>query len=625
MAKTTSRTLSVRVLLIWTSATVGVIAVSVLMFSGAMVAYARLYENRIFPGTRILSVRLDGMTVTEARTAVQHAIDQSLADGVRFRYDGKEIGVGPSTTAEDPDVSHDLVHYDIDTAVQRAYALGRSGRWGQDVFQQLGLRISPTNVETPITIDTQGVMSALDASFATDLHPPQDAHLIFDASSTPPSVSVQHEMDGVVLDTDAALARLRLEAKVLQFDPITLTDKHVAASIHATDIEPLVSRAEEVLHRPPLVFTTGDVSYPVPTSTLVSWLAATGTPGAMDVVIDPDKFATGIVALTGDLQTPAKNGGLTVQDGKIVSFTHGTEGREIDTAATLADVDAHWPASSTFPIILHTTQGTLVGDDPQRMGITDLLGVGTSNFLRSPANRIKNIQHGVAIMNGTIIQPGDTFSLIKTLGEIDGAHGWLPELVIKGNETLPEFGGGLCQIGTTTFRAALASGLPITERQNHSYRVVYYEPAGTDATIYDPQPDLRFTNDTGHPVFINAYIKGSIVTFEFWGTRDGRTESYSGIKTVTNVSDLIPRVYNVTQPPPVRLVETLDLPPGKKRCTESAHAGADADFTYDVTYPDGTVKTQDFHSHYKPWQAVCLVGVDKISTPDATSTAMATP
>jgi vancomycin resistance protein YoaR len=105
------------------------------------------------------------------------------------------------------------------------------------------------------------------------------------------------------------------------------------------------------------------------------------------------------------------------------------------------------------------------------------------------------------------------------LGEIDGAHGWYQELVIKGNETVPEYGGGLCQVGSTSFRMALASGLEIVERRNHSYRVRYYEPAGTDATIYSPAPDFRFKNNTNHHILITSEIQGDMLAFYAWGTQ----------------------------------------------------------------------------------------------------------
>lgn len=259
------------------------------------------------------------------------------------------------------------------------------------------------------------------------------------------------------------------------------------------------------------------------------------------------------------------------------------------------------------------------------MGIKEIIGVGRSDFSGSPSNRRKNIANGVKKLDGTIVMPGEEFSLLKALGPIVASEGWLPELVIKGNKTVPELGGGLCQIGTTTFRGALASGLPITVRQSHSYRVRYYEPAGTDATIYEPNPDFRFKNDMTTPVLIHVYTTdGDELIYEFWGTRDGRGTQFIGQQTVSVVDDLKPSIFNVTSPPPTRLIETLDLKPGQKKCTEVAHAGADTEFTYTVTYANGIKNEQVFRSHYRPWQAVCLVGVEKLSEPPADATGGAT-
>jgi vancomycin resistance protein YoaR len=215
-------------------------------------------------------------------------------------------------------------------------------------------------------------------------------------------------------------------------------------------------------------------------------------------------------------------------------------------------------------------------------------------------------------MNGILIAPGEEFSTIKSLGEISEKTGYLQELVIKGNKTIPEFGGGLCQVGTTMFRVALASGLPITERQNHSYRVSYYEPVGTDATIYDPQPDLRFINDSGYYILIQSRIDGNDLYFDFWGTDDGRV-----------VEQTDPVISNIVTPAPAKIVETTDLKPGEKKCTEHAHNGADVSFNYKVIYPNGEIKERLFKSHYVPWQEVCLIGVKATST--ATSTAIVLP
>jgi vancomycin resistance protein YoaR len=249
---------------------------------------------------------------------------------------------------------------------------------------------------------------------------------------------------------------------------------------------------------------------------------------------------------------------------------------------------------------VQVTDPTVTTADANSLGITEVIGVGRSNFAGSPKNRRANIHTGAAKLNGIIIKPDEEFSLIAALGDINQATGYLPELVIKGNQTVPEYGGGLCQIGTTTFRAALATGLPIVERRNHSYRVTYYEPAGTDATIYDPKPDFRFKNDTGHAILIQTAIEGDNLVFEFWGTSDQRA-----------VVQTKPVLSNFVAPPPTKLIETEDLPVGTKKCTEKPHVGADAQFTYTVTYPDGRVASEVFKSHYVPWREVCLIGVPK--------------
>jgi hypothetical protein len=136
-------------------------------------------------------------------------------------------------------------------------------------------------------------------------------------------------------------------------------------------------------------------------------------------------------------------------------------------------------------------------------------------------------------------------------------------------------------------------------RQNHSYRVSYYEPAGMDATIYDPLPDVRFINDTPDYLLIQARIEGDNLYFDFWGKSDGRQAT-----TTT------PVIFNIVKPAPTKIIETTDLKPGERRCTESSHNGADTYFDYTVIYPDGEEKVERFKSHYVPWRAVCLVGAE---------------
>ncbi len=164
----------------------------------------------------------------------------------------------------------------------------------------------------------------------------------------------------------------------------------------------------------------------------------------------------------------------------------------------------------------------------ENLGIKELIGQGKSSFRGSPRNRIHNIKNAVKQFDGYVIKPREEFSFINVLGPVELETGYKKELVIKNNETIPEVGGGVCQVSTTMFRSAISTGLQITERRNHAYPVGYYSPQGTDATIYLPSPDLKFKNDTENYILIQATIEGTNLTFDFYGTSDGREVEIKG-------------------------------------------------------------------------------------------------
>jgi len=126
----------------------------------------------------------------------------------------------------------------------------------------------------------------------------------------------------------------------------------------------------------------------------------------------------------------------------------------------------------------------------------------------------------------------------------------------------------------------------------------YYEPAGVDATIYDPDPDFRFINDMPSYVLLQAEVSKGSLTIQLWSTKDGRT-----------VNRTEPVMYNIVRPRPTKIVGTYTLATGQRKCTYAAYNGSDTYFDYEVTYPSGEVKKERFSSHYVPRQGVCLVGL----------------
>ncbi len=237
------------------------------------------------------------------------------------------------------------------------------------------------------------------------------------------------------------------------------------------------------------------------------------------------------------------NATLKAEDGKVSVFSLSSSGLRLNTRKSLQVIDAYFKneiqtsAPPTIILVYEEAPPEIATDSIENLGIISLIGEGRSNFRGSPKNRIFNIKVATNRFNGLLVKPGEEFSFVKILGEVDGEHGYLPELVIKKDKTEPEFGGGICQVSTTAFRAAIYSGLEITARKNHAYPVQYYNPQGMDATVYVPRPDLRFINNTPGHILIQTKIEGTELIFQFYGAADGRTTKILGPEILEKNAD----------------------------------------------------------------------------------------
>lgn len=564
--------------------------------AGAAWSSNELKSNRLLQGVSILNTPVGGKTPQEAQHLVEQVLRQKFSDEIQVRLNSKLLSLGTGTS---------LFEYNLAKTLDQAYRAGRNGPLLKRLFAPLIIRLSGYNLPIHTEVNRSILAQRVEQALGNDLKPAQNAELVIQASSTSSNVFIQPEIAGVTIDLEQLSRDLKNHIIHGSTEPINLVADTRPPTIKTSDLEPLVLEAERWLDKTPFTLQTEGKQWTINSTDLAPWISVNTTTSPLSLNLDKKMVATSLRNRAKDFLQPTHDGMIQVDTSStVIAFEAPIQGIDVDTPKTIENILSGWQnGSSTIDLVLTRVNPRILGDG-ERLGIQEVIGVGRSNFSGSPSNRRKNIALGAKKVNTTLIEPGGEFSLLKTLGEIDGEHGWLPELVIKGNKTTPEFGGGLCQVGTTMFRAAMASGMPITERRNHSYRVRYYEPAGTDATIYEPAPDFKFKNDTTNWLLITTSIKGDEMAFTVWGKNDGRLAHQT-----------TPRVYNIVAPPPKKIIETLDLPPGTEKCTESAHAGADAEFTYTVTYADSTVKQETFKSRYRPWQAVCLKGVSTLTQP----------
>jgi vancomycin resistance protein VanW len=146
-------------------------------------------------------------------------------------------------------------------------------------------------------------------------------------------------------------------------------------------------------------------------------------------------------------------------------------------------------------------------------------GFSTSLVNRSPEQR-GNAGRAALDLNGTIISPGAVFSFNDTVGARDALKGYRPAPIINDQGGLSDIpGGGICQLATTIYNAALEAGLEIVERHPHS-RGVSYVPPGRDATILTWRKDLKLRNPHSYPLLLRVDTSENRLTAGFWSTED---------------------------------------------------------------------------------------------------------
>lgn len=316
--------------------------------------------------------------------------------------------------------------------------------------------------------------------------------------------------------------------------------------------------------------------------------------------------------LAQSINTPSQDALFQFEKGRVTLFRVSKPGQELNqvqtkqminsliTAVTRQESQDFQPLKILLPV--DTILPKVTTENSNNLGIKELLGSGSSKFVGSIPGRVHNIDLAASRLNGQLISPGETFSFNNALGDVSATTGFQQAYIIKEGRTVLGDGGGVCQVSTTLFRAALNAGLPIEERHAHAYRVSYYEqdsPAGLDATVFAPSYDLKFKNDTGNYILIQAKTDkiNYSLTFELYGTTDGRKAEITK-----------PIIYSQTPPPPDLYQDDPTLPKGTVKQVDWRAWGAKVNFDYKVTREDVTLFQKSFFSNFQPWQAVFLRG-----------------
>lgn len=560
------------------------LAVAILLFNIA-------YAQKIYPRVKAANLNLGNKTSEEARAILEARVNYFQAQGLKIVYKEREW----------PLAKDDLgLIFDLDATLNNALSFGHEKNIIKRLRNQTRLLVSPIDIPMQYGLDEAKLDQYLKNNLTSLETKPESAKIVLSESA---HFQIIPEKNGQTIDW------LRLKKEITE-NLDHLQDQRIEISLETS--EPEIKKegakeardtAEEMIALP-LKLSCDQKYWTVPAKTIVAWIDFQANENeVLEADLAQETLAAFLKSLAPEIEQEAKNSRFKIKDGRVIAFEVGQEGKKIDLEETKELIknslqtktqENEKNAEIAVSIITPNTASADIND----LGIKTLIGSGESDFTGSPANRKHNIGVGAEKFNGVLIAPNEEFSIIQTLGEVSGGTGYKPELVIKPEGTIPEFGGGLCQVSTTLFRAAIYAGLPITERKAHKYVVSYYKPTGMDATIYIPHPDLRFQNNTPGYILIQKRIEGNKLAFDFYGTPDGRKVEIDG-----------PHYTSAwVNPSPAEYIETNTLKKGEKKQVEKEHQGISTVFHRLVTRDNEEILKDSFYSKYQPWNAVFLVG-----------------
>lgn len=580
------------------------IILAILLGYGAIILSDRLLAERIYPNISVRGLPIGGMTRAEARAALHRRYAEFLATPVTLHFNDQVW----RPAAEDLGL-----HLAIEEALDAAFAIGHQSEW--EVNAQIAAATWQYGIDLPLhlTFD-QRVAQATLQMIATEIdRAPIDASVDLRGST----VVVGREVWGRQTLIDETLADIAAAVQSLQPQEIAIRTRILEPRVRDSDLAPTVSELRLLLSGPIRLEGQGGqcragCRWEWSLDQIASWIrlrsltAVDGRP-AMAVMIDQAAIRAALTPIAAALREEGGLPRVDWNDGNLRIRTPGTPGRGLAVEEAMARINAVlYSSERTVTLPLRELPPPVTADNLAALGISAPVGVGVSSFRNSAPYRITNIQAGTRQMDGVLIPPGATFSFNTTLGPVTAERGFVEGYAIIDNRTQKEWGGGLCQVSTTVFRAAFFAGLPITERHAHSFRIGWYEelgePPGLDAAIFTGVHDLRFVNDTGGWLLLTGTVdtRRQQLTITLYGSPTNRRVEYS---------------YRILErmPAPTRPVYIDDptLPSGVVRQTDTARDGLRVEI-YRTVYADGAVHLRDtIPTTFQPWPDIFVRGVGR--------------
>lgn len=569
----------------------------------ALVLLRAAHEGRVYPAVVVADVPVGGLTPAEAEAALRaraaaiesQVVSLSLGDR-RWEASLRDLGAAA----------------DVPAGLDAAYAIGREESARGRLGSTLGLIRGDEQLSLPLRFDYPKLDAWFDGIDRDLGLPPANASLKIDGAS----VTIVPEQDGTIVDRKAATAALMTDlAEMRAFSgdlPITAT----IAAVRGEDLQPAFDQLQIALAMPVQVSYAGGL-WTLPAADLGRFVTQAVDPGkrgaeAFSLAMDRAALAAWLdERLASAIESDPRDAEVGWNGERLISVVPSVDGVELrPDALAMAVEGSFFGGHGVVAAPVTVTKPTIDSGNLAALGITKLLGTGSSNYSGSADGRATNVELGTALLNGTLVPPGGEFSFNHSIGYITEDAGFVEAQVILGERIGQDIGGGICQVSTTAFRAAYFAGMPMTEWWPHRFRIPFYEydgwAPGLDASILQPTPDpstwgdFRFENPTDSWLLVESWTDGVNVVVNLYGEDTGWV-----------VEDTGPTYGKKFQMEPDQELVDDKLEPGTINLVQAASTGEEVTHNRTVTDRAGNLLWQRaFYTKFYPRGNVWAVSPD---------------
>ncbi len=520
----------------------------VLLLAVGLVVFRVAYADRVYPAVVVGDVPVGGLTMSAAEARLTERAEALENGTFTFTYQGK---------VWTPTLSELGVTVMLDESLADARQMGRGGNATSRLEFVGDILGADQVVPLQTSVDERVLDMWFDAVDADIDQAPVNPSLEIDGTS----VNVVPGSDGVKVDREAARAEVLGALDALRPVSTTMPTYVAHADFTVEALGPAERQVTEAIGQPvPVTFE--DQSWEIEGADLGAFVTidvvmANGSPTAKLSVDTKELSADLRERFSDDVNRKPVDAVFGWGDAGLGVIEQGTYGAALRSDAFASAVaESFLNGHETVDIPIVEIAPEIDDRNIDAYGIDELIGSGDSNFAGGNADRDANIYVATELLNHTLVPPGGTFSFNRAIGEITADKGYKDALVVVGDEVGRDIGGGVCQVSTTVFRAALNGGMPIGEWHPHTYRLPNYEAgswsAGFDASIlqYGADPDewadFTFENDTDGWLLIEADTWDKQVFVNIYGTSDGRDVSLEPYSIGGNAFGFTQTIYDAS-------------------------------------------------------------------------------